>query len=461
MNDRLEPGLAGYEQAKLRSERIRILAMMGLYGAFALIGIFRILVPVSGLPVIGWAVAILSAAYFAGEALMLHLANRALRQGRPWNGKVGIAQAFFECGYPIGLMYLLMHLSPADRFAILVSPAYPFLLVLIAVSVLCVDWRVTALTGLGATIGYAALVTAALNWTDSTVQSPHPPMMYGFLTVMLALATVAAVFVSIQVRGYVDAAVREMEVRRQRDRLQRDLQIASQIQQRLLPQTMPELPGYEIAAISRPADETGGDYYDWQQVSRTRTVFSLGDVTGHGIGPALVTAACRAYVRAALGSEPVPATVLERVNGLLHADLTEGRFVTLALVDIDAESHQTRLLSAGHGPTLHVRGRDGEVTTMGSQGLPLGLFDESMLEDSVKFCLERGDLVVLCSDGFFEPANASGEEFGMERLCQFVREHRDDTPERLLAGLEAAVREFMGQHSQLDDMTALIIKRVR
>jgi serine phosphatase RsbU (regulator of sigma subunit) len=276
---------------------------------------------------------------------------------------------------------------------------------------------------------------------------------------MLGLATAVANFMSRQVGGYVAAAVREVEVRRQRDRLRHDLEIAREIQQRLLPNSLPDFTGYQFAAVSRPADQTGGDYYDWQEICPHRAVFSLGDVTGHGVGPALVTAACRAYVRAILGNEPVPATVLERVNKLLHADLTEGRFVTLALVDLNAETNEVRLLSAGHGPTLYVRGSDGDVKQIDSQGLPLGLYEDGMLEAPVQFHLDPGDLVVLCSDGFFEPSNVSGEEFGLDRLTRVISEHRHEPPTRIVAAMEHAVCRFLNTAPQPDDMTAFIIKR--
>jgi hypothetical protein len=157
--------------------------------------------------------------------------------------------------------------------------------------------------GVFAAVGYAALVAWALLAGDPSQASPHPPAMYVNLVVMVGIATAVAVFVARQIQGYVEAAVREMEIRRQRDQLKRDLEIASEIQQRLLPRAMPNLAGYDFAAVSRPADETGGDYYDWQEISRDRVVLSLADVTGHGVGPALVTAACRAYVRVILGKK--------------------------------------------------------------------------------------------------------------------------------------------------------------
>jgi serine phosphatase RsbU (regulator of sigma subunit) len=459
MSTEMDVDLPSLSEAKLRSERIRILCMMGLFAAFVLLGLFRIVVPWNDKPSIGWLVFGMSILYLASEAAMFRAVTGSLGQGRTLDRRLGIVLGVFECLYPILVGFALIVLSPDERFTLLVSPAYAFLLILIAISVLRVDWWATAFTGLFAALGYGGLVVWALASGESGRPNPHPPAMYANLVVMIGLATVAAVFVARQVEGYVESAVREMETRRQRDQLKRDLEIASEIQQRLLPRAMPNLAGYDFAAVSRPADETGGDYYDWQEVSRERVVLSLADVTGHGVGPALVTAACRAYVRVILGNDTTTAAVLARVNSLLQADLPESRFVTLALLDVDAAAHDVHLLSAGHGPTLHVRGTDGETRQIDAQGLPLGLSDDPLLDDPVKFHLDTGDLVVLCSDGFFEPANPSGEAYGMERLIQVLQTHRHESASAIVAAMEQEVRQFIDTAPQPDDMTAVVIKR--
>jgi hypothetical protein len=193
---------------------------------------------------------------------------------------------------------------------LLVSVGYAFMMLLIGVSVLRVDRLATLLTGSVCFVGYTGLVVWVLVSAASVEPSPHPSAMYFNLALMLALATGAAVFVAAQVRTYVAAAVREMQTRREHDRLKRDLEIAGEIQHGLLPPTMPQMEQYEFAAVCRPADQAGGDYFDWQEISRQRVVFSVGDVTGHGVGPALVTAACRAYVRATLNEQISAVSVL-------------------------------------------------------------------------------------------------------------------------------------------------------
>jgi serine phosphatase RsbU (regulator of sigma subunit) len=334
------------------------------------------------------------------------------------------------------------------------------LLVLLAVSVLRVDVQATVVTGLIAVVGYGWLIVAALAKSDLPPPSPHPQAMYVALWGMVVLASVAAAFVAWQVREYVHAAVREVETRRQRDQFKRDLEIAGDIQRQLLPREMPTLGGYDFAAFSRPADESGGDYYDWQALGASRVVLSLGDVSGHGIGPALVTAACRAYVRAVLPKEPSLHAVLEHTNDLLRSDMPDGRFVTLAVADLDGAGHVLRLLSAGHGPTFHVRSSEGTVAHLDSQGMPLGPFDDPRLGEALELRLAVGDVVVLCSDGLFEAANEAGEPFGLARLAAVLGARRGERAAMMLTAVQEAVDTFCAGSLQLDDMTAVAIKRV-
>jgi serine phosphatase RsbU (regulator of sigma subunit) len=455
-----EAELAEFRKAILRSEKVRTLCMIVVMCMFALLGMFRIIVPVDGRVMIGVCILAYSLAYLVCEIFMLQQVDRAIKAGLQIPRKLAIPQLVLECLYPLGIMYTLMLLSPEHRYTLLVSPGYGFMMLLISVSVLRVDRLATALTGVACFLGYVGLVIWVLDSAASVGPNPHPSAMYFNLALMLALATGAAVFVAAQVRVYVVSAVSEMQTRREHDRLKRDLEIAGEIQKGLLPPSMPQLEHYEFAAVCRPADQTGGDYFDWQEMSRQRVVFSVGDVTGHGVGPALVTAACRAYVRAIIGVESSPVSALGRVNELLHKDIPEGKFVTLVLIDLDTQSHRFRLLSAGHGPTLVVRGEDGRIQAFNSQGLPLGLFGDQTMEEPVQGCLEPGDLIVAVSDGLFEWANDSDEAFGLDRLHQVIRAHRHESAEGILCAMEQSVQDFVGDLPQQDDVTGLVIKRL-
>ena len=424
---------------------------------FFLVGIGRTAFPFPGTADLGPLVIGISLVYIAMELLMLRQLRKAIANNASTRGAAWRTHAIAECLFPVLGMWLIIATTTINPFSLLASAGYAFIIVIIALSVLRLDPKGVALTGGAGTIGYALLVVYSIFKTDGETDNP---MLFVNLTGMLVIATVAITFVTSSVRGYVLIAVREMETRRQRDQLQRDLDLASEIQRSLLPATMPVLPGYTLAAMSRPADQAGGDYYDWQASAENRIVISLADVTGHGIGPALVTtAACRAYLRACVHSASPMAAVIQSVNKLLFEDMRAGRFVTLALLELDPVANTAIYLSAGHAPTLHVNGMTGEIGSLDAQGVPLGLMEDSIIDEAVSLDFAPGDLLVLFTDGFYEWANTVNEQFGLERLKEVVILNRGETAQAILERLDDTVRAFVANSRQPDDMTAVVIKR--
>jgi serine phosphatase RsbU (regulator of sigma subunit) len=149
----------------------------------------------------------------------------------------------------------------------------------------------------------------------------------------------------------------------------RDLEVARSIQQGLLPQDVPNVEGYEIAGWNDPADETGGDYFDWITLPDGRAMITLADVTGHGIGPALVTAVCRAYGRASLPLGPDLSAAMGRINGLLMDDLPRGKLVQLVAAVV-APGGSIHMLSAGHRPLLVDRAATREFERHNAHAVP-------------------------------------------------------------------------------------------
>ena len=237
------------------------------------------------------------------------------------------------------------------------------------------------------------------------------------------------------------------------------MDIARSIQQGLLPAAAPNIEGFEIAGWSQPADRTGGDYFDWQALQDGRLVVMLADVTGHGLGPALLAAVCRAYARASFRPGEDLWTSMERINRALRADLSEGRFVTFVAVTCRPGGDRLQLLSAGHGPVFLYRIKGGTTSGMKAQGMPLGVTSEFSSDPPLEIELQPGDMVVLATDGFFDWSNAEGEQFGTARLAQAIRAAGTLPPQQIIATLYDAVVEFTGGTSQKDDLTAVIIKR--
>ncbi len=257
-------------------------------------------------------------------------------------------------------------------------------------------------------------------------------------------------------RGHVD---RLAEERAARERLERDMEVAREIQQGLLPTSAPPIEGFEIAGWSRPADETGGDYYDWQALPDGRLAVVLADVTGHGLGPALVTAFCRAYARAVFRQHDELPAALGALNGLLGQDLTGSRFITFVAALITPDDDTTHVLSAGHGPILHHRSATGEVTAEAAHAMPLGILPEFEFDEARPFTLAEGDVLALVTDGFFEWARADGRMYGTARLRESLARHAGGDPTAIIGGLLGDLEAFVGDAVQPDDLTAVVIKR--
>jgi len=257
-------------------------------------------------------------------------------------------------------------------------------------------------------------------------------------------------------------------------KLERDLQIARQIQQKSLPERLPRLKGFEIAAWSEPADETGGDTYDvvgFRRVERGGAVTTaitegdadgalllLADATGHGIGPALSVTQVRSMLRMAARQGVDLERCVGAMNEQLHADLTADRFVTAWFGVLDAPTRMLTAFSAGQGPILHYVAARDEFVAIQSDGPPLGVVEDLPIRIKPAIRLEPGDLYLVCSDGFDESKSADREMFGVERMTDVVRRHRHRTPAAILDALREAVDGFTEHASLEDDRTALLIR---
>ena len=246
----------------------------------------------------------------------------------------------------------------------------------------------------------------------------------------------------------------------EKQRIQRDLNIARDIQQGLLPKQRPEVTGFDIAGWNRPADETGGDYYDFLPLADGSLAIAIADVTGHGIGPALVVAEVRALFRAlVMRSADLGATV-DSVQQLLCQDLQDGKFVTAFFGILSPAKSTLQYLSAGQGPLLAYSAATGEITEFEAQGLPLGIMPEEPYDPPVTLPFAPGDILVLLTDGFFEWSRPDGEQFGTERVRDLVCTHHHRTAEELIGLLHRAVVDFSAGTPQGDDLTAVIVKRL-
>lgn len=238
-----------------------------------------------------------------------------------------------------------------------------------------------------------------------------------------------------------------------------ELRIAREVQQQLFPAASPVIPGYDIAGASRPAEATGGDYFDFIFSPHGTLFLVVGDVTGHGIGAALLMADVRAYLRALVLSQSNPETIISQVRHLLAEDLGSDRFITMLCARLAPDGGELSYINAGH-PTGHVFSRDGKPTTeLGATAPALGIENGIEFSKAEGLRLAPGELVLFVTDGILEASSPTDEEFGERRVLELVaREYMRPSAE-IIRMLFDEVTRFSGQVSVQDDITAVIIKR--
>jgi serine phosphatase RsbU (regulator of sigma subunit) len=234
--------------------------------------------------------------------------------------------------------------------------------------------------------------------------------------------------------------------------------VAREIQQRLFPRKAPELEGFDIAGASKPAAATGGDYFDYLTTSDNQLALAIGDVSGHGIGPAMLMAETRAYLRLLARNRNDLSLILTRANTMVGEDVGKERFVTMLLVKIDPGKRSLVHASAGHTPAF-VLGPDGEVKSeLRRTGMPLGVMPGAEYNVSRQIRLAKGDVLVLLTDGLEETVNPEGELFGTDRILESVNNHRDLKAAKIVKSVFDALEDFSENAEQVDDLTMIVAK---
>jgi sigma-B regulation protein RsbU (phosphoserine phosphatase) len=242
-----------------------------------------------------------------------------------------------------------------------------------------------------------------------------------------------------------------------KERLEREMQLAAEIQSRLLPKQAPMLEGFSLAGWNRPARQVGGDYYDFLHLADGRLGLTVGDVSGKGVAAALLVSTLHSAVRLLLDRIEVGPALLARLNQHILESSAPNRFITLLLAELDPASAVLRYVNAGHNPGL-LLGRDGSLRTLGPGGLPLGLLPGSTYRSDT-LAMEPGDLLCLYSDGVTECLSPAEEEFSVEGLARVLIETRDRPLEEMIATVDRTATEFSCGQPQGDDQTLVLLRR--
>lgn len=236
------------------------------------------------------------------------------------------------------------------------------------------------------------------------------------------------------------------------------LTAAQEIQRRLLPQLAPRIPGTEIAGGLIPAEYAAGDFYDYLTLPDGAPAFVIGDVSGHGFGPALLMSLTHTLVRILGAIENDVEVIFAQINAFLFKETQEDRFVTLFLARYDIETRSITYVSAGH-PPAYVINREGELRArLTSTAFPLGVVENATFPSAGNFHLECNDVLLMLTDGILETSSPEHQMFGEKQTIEVLRRHRSLPAHRILDALQRQLRTFSKGAELIDDITAVILK---
>lgn len=244
---------------------------------------------------------------------------------------------------------------------------------------------------------------------------------------------------------------------RERERLEQELRVALDIQTSLLPESLPAIAGWDIAASWQPARNVAGDFYDFIPLRDGRWGILIADVSDKGVPAAIFMAVARTLLRAMAIGKETPAAALQRANDLIITDARTDMFVTVFYAVLDPMTSQFAYVNAGHVPPLLYQCGTGSVSTLRAHGIALGAVPDITLEQHT-ITMTPGDLLVLYTDGITEAVNDNLEEFGEERLARLIFQHHSAPAGQLICMIEDALGDFVGDQPPFDDRALVVLR---
>jgi sigma-B regulation protein RsbU (phosphoserine phosphatase) len=249
----------------------------------------------------------------------------------------------------------------------------------------------------------------------------------------------------------------------ERARIAKELEIARQVQQKLLPGKSPEIEGFEVEGVCIPANEVGGDYYDFIRIDEAKVGIVIGDVSGKGVPAAIYMTLTKGVLQSLVENKVrfSPEQVLIKTNRSLYNMMDHRSFVTMFFAVVDIKKKTLAFARAGHNPLLYFHRSNRQVITLRPQGIALGLEKGDIFQGTIKgghIHLESGDIIVFYTDGFTEAMNRDLEEYGEEQLCQIIQHHQEKPARAIINAVIDDVRQFVNGYPQHDDMTMVVVK---
>jgi len=303
--------------------------------------------------------------------------------------------------------------------------------------------------------GLVSQLTVAMQFRNKPIgvlrlYSPRPKQFYeDDINLARAVASQCAVAIT-NAKFYAEAI--------EGQRAAEQMRLAGLIQQKMIPQKAPQMPGLDIAATYIPCFDVGGDFYDFLQVSQDRVVVAIADVIGKGMPAAIMMSCFRSAMRAYLdtvGSNETINQIIIRLNKMACKECSDGEFITLFYAVIDAKQKSITYCNCGHEPTVLLR--DGQITELQTGGFVLGL--DMWAEYEVETIqLRDGDSLLFYTDGLIDAANFDGQLWGREKLFQTAKNFTEGTAEQMVKNILGYRRRFVGLAEQIDDTSIIVVK---
>ncbi|MFC2155567.1 PP2C family protein-serine/threonine phosphatase [Acidobacteriota bacterium] len=260
---------------------------------------------------------------------------------------------------------------------------------------------------------------------------------------------------------YTLVTLQDIQVEIEKEHMAKELEIAWNVQKSLLPQKDPDIPGFDIAGMCQPAEEVGGDYYDFIPLGQDKLVMIIADVSGKGTPAAFYMTLTKGFIQSYIKEDISPKEMLINVNRQMVETIDRKSFVTMFIAILDRNSGKITCARAGHNPGIHYSHMNRKSVHFRPEGIALGLrkgrfFSQTVREYELQ--LHENDWLILYTDGFIEAVNAKSEEFGEERLKQLVQANPKSSAKTMVSTIFKEVKDFAGSSPQYDDMTIICLK---
>jgi serine phosphatase RsbU (regulator of sigma subunit) len=245
----------------------------------------------------------------------------------------------------------------------------------------------------------------------------------------------------------------------EKERIEKELNLAAAIQQKIIPEKLPKIAGYQLAGINIPSREVGGDYYDCFDLGEDKYALIMADVAGKGISAALLVSTLNAALHAYLEFNLPLTDLADKLNKLIYKASPPDKYITFSIVVLESKSGTLDILNAGHNPALLLR-KDGTLEQIEAGGIGLGMLDLGIPYSGQTLSMNSGDKLFLYTDGIPEAMNINEEEYSEQRMTNFFKENSERPVDEFIRLLVEDVKRYAGEAEQSDDITSMILKKL-